>query len=225
MPRRHIVFATDHVYHILNRGVAKAPIFRHNKEYQRFLNLLSYYQIAEVSLSYSRYKQMSKSMREKHYKIITQSGSCLVDIFAFCFMPNHFHLLLKQTYKNGIHLLLRKIQNGYAKYVNFRHQRVGPLFQSMFKAIRVETDEQLLHVSRYIHLNPTTSYLVTREELKSFRLSSLPYYLGEIKSDLVTTTPVLSLAGKRSKYQEFVFDQVDYQRKLSQIEHLALEQT
>ena len=120
---------------------------------------------------------------------------------------------------------MRYIQNGYAKYINIKENRVGPLFQSAFKAIRITTDEQLLHVSRYIHLNPSTEYLVKTEKLLEYPWSSFPTYLDEKILDFhfVNPEPVLSFFKTRDLYKEFVFDQAEYQKELSNIKHLMLE--
>lgn len=93
-------------------------------------------------------------------------------------MPNHFHLLLKQTKENGISKLVANFQNSYTRYFNLKNERVGPLFQGVFKALRVKTDEQLIHVSRYIHLNPYSSSVIKSfEELKRYPWSSVEEYL------------------------------------------------
>ena len=110
-----------------------------------------------------------------------------------------------------------------AKYFNLKHKRIGPLFQSMFKAVRIETDDQLLHVSRYIHLNPSTSYIVDIEKLSAFHWSSFPEYLGERSSLFVNYEIILSLVGGKQKYKDFIFDQAEYQRELDKIKHLTLE--
>lgn len=72
-------------------------------------------------------------------------------------MPNHFHLLIKQTEQNGISEFVGKFSNSYTKYYNTKHNRVGALLQGQLKAVLIESGEQLIHVSRYIHLNPTSS--------------------------------------------------------------------
>lgn len=158
MPYRKVIFSNDEIYHVLNRGVAEASIFVSPKEYLRFLHLIDFYRFARPLLSFSHYNRLSQKGKEKFMENLKKKNSVLVEIFAYCLMSNHFHLLLKQIKNKGIPKMLANLQNGYARYFNLKHKRRGPLFQSMFKAIRVETDEQLLHVSRYIHLNPSSSY-------------------------------------------------------------------
>ena len=223
MPYRKIVFGTNEIYHILNRGVAQAPIFLSFKEYSRFLNLTDFYRYANSKICFSHYEQQPKEMKEKILETIRKNNPLLVEIYAYCLMPNHFHLLLKQLKENGISVMLSNLQNGYAKYFNLRYQRQGPLFQSMFKAVRIETDDQFLHVSRYIHLNPSTSYLVKTEELLSYKWSSFSEYLGERPAIFTNKKQIIDLIGGKRKYKEFVFDQVKYQQELEKIKHLSLE--
>jgi putative transposase len=104
-------------------------------------------------------------------------------------MPNHFHLLLRQLISDGV--FYTKIRHRYSKYFNQKNQRVGPLFQNRFKAISVENDEYLMHLSRYIHLNPLELIMPNWKKsnikdldqadsfLESYRYSSLPDYLGK----------------------------------------------
>ena len=223
MPFRKIIFVYNEVYHVINRGVAQAPIFLNQKEHQRFVDLLDFYRFAHPSLSFSHYTRLPLKEREKFMDDLKNKSSNLVEILAYCLMPNHFHLLLKQKEERGIPIMLANLQNGYAKYFNLKHKRIGPLFQSMFKAVRIETDDQLLHVSRYIHLNPSTSYIVDIEKLSAFHWSSFPEYLGERSSLFVNYEIILSLVGGKQKYKDFIFDQAEYQRELSNIRHLILE--
>ena len=95
----------------------------------------------------------------------------------------------------------------------------------MFKAVRIETDEQLLHVSRYIHLNPSTAYIVEPEKLGDYRWSSYLIYLNEDSMDHSFVNPeiILSFFKNRADYKKFVLDQAVYQRELDKIKHLIFE--
>lgn len=223
MPYRKNILVKDQVYHVFNRGVAGLPIFLGSKGYHRFLDLVAYYRFIDVPTSYSYFLKLPLEQRLATQKELAKSD-VQVEILAFCLMPNHFHFLLKQKTETGTTALISKIQNGYAKYHNTKNGRTGPLFQPMFKAVLIETDEQLLHVSRYIHLNPSTGYLVEIKNLTAHPWSSLNQYLGEfpgypfVKNDLV-----ISLFKDESKYKDFVFDQAEYQRELGKIKHLVLE--
>ncbi|MBA3723495.1 MAG: transposase [Candidatus Levybacteria bacterium] len=163
-------------------------------------------------------------MRTVRFDAIQQENNHHVEILAFCLMPNHFHFLIKQTSPDGITKFMRHLQDSYTKYFNITSNRVGPLYQSAFKAVRIESDEQLLHVSRYIHINPTTSYLVSIEKLHAYTWSSLPMYIGtELSYPFIATETIDAFFKSKDAYREFVYDQIDYQRELSKIKHLLLE--
>lgn len=94
----------------------------------------------------------------------------------------------------------------------------------MFKAVRIETDEQLIHVGRYIHLNPLTAYVVRDfENLDKYKWSSYSTYMGKLKSEMIDSSKILSYFSSIDKFIEFTKDQVTYQRELDQIKHLLLE--
>ncbi|MDO8498435.1 MAG: transposase [bacterium] len=156
---------------------------------------------------------------------LQKENDLLVEILAFCLMPNHFHLLLKQISEKGIINFMGNVQNSYVKYLNIKEGRIGPLFQSAFKGKRIETDEQLLHVSRYIHLNPSTSYLVEQEKFAEYPWSSLPIYISNSSTYNTFVNPRLILEFFKSgeKYREFLDDQAGYQQELANIKHLTME--
>ncbi len=222
MPYRKSPIVTLEIYHVFNRAVAGVPIFSSTKDFLRFLDLINYYRFKDTPVSFSQFKQIEKEQREEIFDRLVKVNNPQVEILAFCLMDNHFHFLLKQKLDFGIVKLISNLQNGYAKYFNIRTERTGPLFQPMFKSVRVVTGEQLLHVSRYIHLNPSTGYLVEIKDLESYKWSSLLSYTGEGKYPFVSTELILGLMSKK-KYKEFVFDQAEYQRELGRIKHLALE--
>jgi putative transposase len=136
-------------------------------------------------------------------------------------MPNHFHLLVKQVQENGISRLLSKLSNSYTRYFNVKHQRIGPLFQGSFKAIRIESEEQLNHLSRYIHLNPLIDYLV--KDLRNYPYSSYPEYLGLSDFNLCTRKAIIESFKSVKDYEKFVLDQEGYAREIKRMERLLLD--
>lgn len=139
-------------------------------------------------------------------------------------MPNHFHFLIKQEQEDGVANFLRNFQNSYAKYFNTKTERSGALFQSMFKAVRIESDEQLIHVARYIHLNPSTSYIVKGvQELEGYPWNSFAEYLSKHPPKIINKEKVLGFFKSLDEFKKFTFDQGDYQRQLESMKHLSLE--
>ncbi|KKQ34050.1 MAG: hypothetical protein US51_C0054G0003 [Microgenomates group bacterium GW2011_GWA2_37_6] len=137
-------------------------------------------------------------------------------------MPNHFHILVQQITNGGISKFLKLITDSYTRYFNTKSERVGPLFQGAFKAVRIENDDQLIHVSRYIHLNPLVSYVVREKDFLEYPWSSLRNY---ISGDFQFVNPEIVLANFKSPqdYLRFVMDQKDYGKELEKIKHLTLE--
>lgn len=224
MPGRKIPLVTNHIYHALNRGIASQPIFLTKRNYQRMLEVIWYYQNQNPPLSYSHLIRLPIKQKTEILKKLEKTKKFLVEIISLCLMPNHFHLLLKQTQKNGISIFMSNFTNSYTRYFNTKNKRTGPLFQGKFKAVMVETDEQLLHLSRYIHLNPYTSYVVkSLEDIEHYPYSSLPVYLGHSKANLFQKKIILNQFKNVESYKKFVLDQAKYQRKLEHIKHLLME--
>lgn len=162
MPQRKVAFFKDGHYHIYNRGSEKRTIFLEEKDYLKFL---------------TRIQENSKKF--------------CIDILCFCLMPNHFHLLLKQTSDASIISFMNTTQLSYAKFFNTKYQRVGPLFQGRFKAKLIETDEYLLQLSAYIHRNPLALFpdsgnlIDSRNQLlQNYPYSSYAQYLRTTKSKI-----------------------------------------
>ena len=139
-------------------------------------------------------------------------------------MSNHYHLLLRQIKDNGITEAVKLIQESYAKYVNTKDKRLGSIFQSRFKAVRIETDEQLLHVARYIHLNPLTSFVLSKkEDVHRYPWISFMDYINGYPRPFVSTELIHSFFKSKEKFIDFTLDQLDYQRQLEAIKHLIYE--
>lgn len=223
MALRKVILANKEIYHIFNRGVAKIPIFESSWDYQRFTELLDYYRFQNPPLRFSYFHRLPNSQRDTTWKNILKSSLPMVEIITYCLMPNHLHLLIKQITNNGISKFMANLLNSYARFFNTKYKRIGPLFQSNFKAVRIETNEQLLHVHRYIHLNPLTSLIVKKQEFEQYRWSSYRHYLGLTQSHFVDAKLILNQFKTLESYKKFLLDQADYQRKLHIIKHLALE--
>ena len=224
MPYRKIPLVNGEIYHIFNRGVAHQPIFLSDTYYQRGFEVFSYYNNLNPPVRFSHFARLPLSLKNQILESLNKDNQKLVTILAFCLMPNHIHFLLKEIREKGITTFMRKFQDSYAKYFNTRTKRSGSLFQSMFKAVRILPEEQLLHVARYIHLNPVTAFILKGlKELSDYPWSSYPIYIGKQSSDIISTSEVLSFFPSKDKFINFTEDQIDYQRKLDKIKHLLLE--
>lgn len=215
---------TGQVYHIFNRSIAKFEIFRNDSEYERMKGLLKYYQTEKPVLRFSIYAQRKRITEPAEINISGSEikiGSNLVDVIAYCVMPTHIHLVIKQLVDNGISTFMRKVLDSYTRYFNTKIKRQGPLWSGRFKRVLVDTDEQLLHLTRYIHLNPTTAYLVNSPQ--DWNFSSYNEFLNNIKEgeSLCRYSSLLDI--KPDSYKKFVNSRTDYQRTLAKIKHLLLD--
>lgn len=213
MPGRNHFLITGEYYHVFNRGVAKQPTFVSKRDYNQAVLSKDYYQYLKPPIKLSRYKELSENEKSK-LKLNMEAGKKLVEVICYVFMPNHFHFLLKQSTNEGISKFMSLFTNSYTRYFNTANNRVGPVFQGGFKSVPVESEEQLLHLSRYIHLNPYMTSLVSKKELESYPWSSLPQFL------------VKHFEFYRSKtysYRDFVLNHGDYARELKGIKHVCID--
>ncbi|MFH1601691.1 MAG: transposase [Candidatus Shapirobacteria bacterium] len=222
MPGRFLPLVTNYYYHVYNRGSNGQPIFLSKRDYQRFKDLLSYYQHSDHPGSYSKFLILKSEERQKILRNLSKEDIKYADIICYCLMPNHFHVLLKQNRNDGISKLMATVQNGYARYFNKKQDKFGPLFQGRFKAVLVNNEEQLLHLTRYIHLNPYSSAIVnTSKQLKNYPWSSLQEYLSNNQE--ICKKEIIISHNKSKNYKDFVFNRKDYQKELKKIEFLTNE--
>lgn len=223
MVRRLIPFVNGEIYHIFNRTIYGNIIFNSIRNCERAIETIKFYLPENNQIRYSQFLLLSKEDRNDFLKQIASSPR-IVDLISYCIMPTHFHLQLKQTSDNGITNFMRRFLISFTKYFNIKNGGEGPLFKNQFSSVRIENDYQLLHVNRYIHLNPYSSNIVKDlSELEDYSWSSLPEYLGKINENVCNKNVVLQNFKGISTYKKFIFDQADYQKKLKTIRHLIME--
>lgn len=216
MTKYQTSFYTNSIYHIINRGVAQQDIFRTPYDYQRFLDTMGFY------LDGAQSKKFSSISKKERRKIISSSSKDpFIEIIGYCLMPNHFHILARQLKDNGVSNFMRKFQDSYTRYFNAKNKRVGTIYQGKFKAVLIETDEQLFHVSRYIHLNPYAAKLTNYPE--KYPWSSYNSYLKNEKTKICNPEMIIEMIGSPEKYRKFVADYAEYARFLSEIKKFILE--
>lgn len=211
---RKDILVTGNFYHIFNRGVNKNDIFFSEKDYKRFITTAIHYKNFLHKFTASG---VYDPVSEKLGKIEKPK----VQILTYCLMPNHFHFLIKQLEEGGITWFMQRLSSSYVHYLNIKHGRVGPLFQGRFKNVLVDSDDQLLHLSRYIHLNPLVSNLTT--DLKKYTWSSYPSHISDHSDNLSEPEFILENFKTRSDYEKFVLDQADYAQSLEYLKHHILD--
>lgn len=222
MPIRKTPLVNDQLYHVLNRSINQEPILVRQRDCKRFFATFNFYRFENPPVRLSYFLARGVDQKKELITSWQKKAKKLAEIVSYCLMPNHFHFLLRQNANEGISRFLSLIQNSYTRYFNTKHQRQGHIFQGQFKAVRVETDEQLLHLSRYIHLNPYSSFVIkTLKGLENYPWSSFPEFLGK-RDGFCAKKIVLSHFSKINDYRKFVFDNADYQRSLEKIKHLTL---
>ena len=192
MARREEPLTNEEFYHVFNRGVDKQRVFSSDSDYRQAMLALDYYQYDNPPMKLSRYKRLTIDGKYSVRLKITSSNSQLVQIIAFVLMPNHWHFLLKQLTDNGISKFMSQFCNSYTRYYNTKHSKIGHIFQGAFKSVHIESQEQLIHLSRYIHLNPYVASLIQKSELSTYLWSSLPDYLAG-ESNTKDSQPILSI--------------------------------
>lgn len=191
-------------YHLYNRGVEKRKIFKDDQDYKVFLSYLKDYLEPKKTLQLQKQLANSEICWKEKDKILRllrlNNFHGEVNLMVYCLMPNHFHLLIKQKNEKTINSFMNSIFTRYTMYFNKKNKRVGHLFQGRYKAVLVETDEQLLHLSRYIHRNPA------RPGLEAC-YSSFGDYIGIRKTAWIDTKQILSHFSKTNpslNYKAFV---------------------
>ena len=160
MASREEPLVSGEYYHVFNRGVAKQNVFSSDSDYRQAILSLDYYQYSNLPMKLSRYKQLTLEGQREVKSKIEDLDSKLVQVVAFVLMPNHWHFLLKQIADEGVSQFIGQFCNSYTRYYNTRHSRVGHVFQGTFKSVHIESQEQLIHLSRYIHLNPYAASII-----------------------------------------------------------------
>lgn len=203
---RLINTAPGEYYHICNRGVNKQSLFHDRGDYIRFLFLILYFQSTFKIHHINRIVKDFVRTLGQHSVLAIESDVAkkrIVEVVAFCIMPNHFHLVLKETQENGIASYMQRILNAYAKYYNTKYQKSGHVFQGPYRIIHINDNEQLLYLSTYVHRNPREipKWLGREDE---YEWSSYQDFVIENRwRDLLLPDIVLGQFKSKEKYREF----------------------
>jgi len=219
MPAKHSIkeFVEGGYYHLYNRGVEKQKIFRDKQDYGVFLSYLKTYLVpkdekalrAVLASDTAGWREKNKAAKLLRLNNFFDDLALL----AYCLMPNHFHFLVHQKAEDTIDRFINSLGTRYTMYFNKKYKRVGPLFQGVYKAVLVGSDEQLLHLTRYIHRNPKVFYHGKKpasqgDALRSYEYSSYREYGALRRTNWVKPGEILDQFGKKGKmsYQAFVED-------------------
>lgn len=210
MPSKNEVksYRENSYYHLYNRGVEKRKIFIDSQDQTVFISYLRTYllpknttelqnKLANTKIGFREKDKIIKLLRLNNFNETAK-------LLAYCLMPNHFHILIYQTKADIIDQFMNSMLTRYGMYFNKKYKRVGPLFQGNYKGVQVRTDEQLLHLSRYIHHQALNSQGVPLQEPYP---SSYPNYLGKISQEWIKPELILAYFSKtipNLSYKNFV---------------------
>lgn len=221
-------YAENSYYHIYNRGVEKRLIFQDWQDYVVLLGYLKQYLLpkneeglrqflSDPNISYKEKDRILKLLRLNNF-------AEEIKLLAFCLMPNHFHFLVHQKSLDSIDRFMNSIGTRYTMYFNKRYERVGKLYQGQYKAVMVTTDEQLLHLTRYIHKQALALQGNAWERGIQEQPSSYLDYVGKRKTEWVHPEEVLKFFSKTNpklSYEAFVKQEENF----TVINRLILEET
>ncbi len=199
MPSRNVLKedAPDSYYHVYFRGGNKSRIFREPRDYEHMLKL------------FARYLSLEESKNSAGLSFPNYTNR--VELLAFCLMPNHVHLFLYQHGQHDMTEFMRSILTSYSMYFNRKYKRSGPLFESRYKASRISDDSYLMHISRYIHLNP--------RNWRDYEYSSLPYYLHQISDEWIDPKRIVELFDEPGRYLQFMEDYEEAKEMMDILKH------
>ena len=221
MQQRKDLLANDNYYHIFGRSIAKYVVFNDAEEYSRMLEILKLYRYVDLNYKYSRFNNFEIIKQNAIKRDLKKNSSFFIEIVAYCLMPTHFHLILRQIVDHGISTYIAKVLNSYSRFFNLKHKRLGPLWAGRFKSVLILNNEQLLHLTRYIHLNPTSAGLVKNPE--DWQFSSYLEYINHSdgQDKICSYDNVFDFSPK--EYLKFVLDRKAYQKDLSHIKRLLID--
>jgi len=217
---RKIIFSTDEFYHIYNRGTEKRKIFQDISDYQRFLKLLYLLNNTEAV----DVREVSEGLPFGEVFNLPR-GDQLIDVGAYCPMPNHFHLLVREKTGKGVSAFMLKLLTGYSMYFNKKYDRTGQLFEGTFKAKHLDDDNYLKYNFAYSHLNPIKlidsdwkekgiSDLATAKEfLANYKYSSYLDYLGVDRPEgrILNKEAFPEYFQNPKEFEDFIDDWLNYQ--------------
>ena len=181
MSRQSRTYSESKVYHIMFRGVNYQNLFEEKQDYQKL---------------YETILQIKEEMK--------------FEIYAYCFMSNHVHIVLKEKEYKDISLIMKRILTKYSRWYNIKYRRTGALIANRYKSIPVEVDEYFLHLIRYVHQNPIKAGMV--EKPGDYRYSSYIEYKN--KPILVDTRFVLEMM-EIKEFEEFHLDTEEMEFEVS----------
>ena|SRR3989344_3041842 len=201
------ILAEGEYYHIYSRGVRKNDIFHNQRDFTRFLFLILHcqgdYSHGNIGYAVTDFVKTGK-FRIQPDTVNRIISSRFVELVAFGLMDNHVHLAILEKREGGISKFMQRVLNAYAKYYNEKYKQTGHVFQGRFGRVHVSDNTQFLHLSAYIHKNPSDIGRWRGREEK-YPWSSLQDYVGENRwPGLLVPGRIMEQFDSPEEYQHFV---------------------
>jgi len=239
MPIKRPEIFIGEIYHVVVRAVEGVNLFLNKSDYLRMVHDLFEFNDENPAPSVFR-KNLNKPNGTRTVLVpLRQRRSLLVELLAFCLMPNHFHLLIKEIQEGGISRFMRKLGAGYGLYYNKKYNRSGHLFQGRYRVVHVKSEEQLQTAFVYIHTNPVSLIVpnwrergIPEDQLRKviefleekYRWSSYLDYLGKKNFPSLTSRDFLTrILGGKEGCREYVNTWLEHKKELRDLEKIALE--
>lgn len=218
---RYKTYVDNTYYHVYNRGVEKRQIFLDDQDYGVFISYLKFYLMPPPDQNNPRGPSPrlspAQQLSNHHNKI---------SLIAYCLMPNHFHLAIKQTNQDSMTNFVRALSTRYSMYFNKRYERVGSLFQGRYKAVLVDNEMQFLYLTKYIHRNPLDLPGYTPENLIDYPYSSYRNYAGATHQSWINPSDVIfhyKNCNSRYTYQHFVQESNEVSTEIETLGNITLD--
>lgn len=248
MPYRKVRLVNNEIYHIVARAIDNNTIFKNIDD--KYRGIFSIYEFNNAKQVVIRERRQARAKIKKEFKKIAKdlvdrdpvsvdsadSRDKLVEVLAFCIMPNHIHLLVRQIKDSGITKFMVKVGAGYGGYFNRKYSRRGPLFQNRFVAVHIENEEQLKVVFAYIHANPVSLIEPKWKEfgiknlkkciefLENYKWSSYLDYIGKVNFPSVTKRKfMLEMMAGEIACKNCIEDYLKYKGMIKEFDSYTLE--
>jgi putative transposase len=215
------IYIENTYYHVYNRGVEKRNIFLDDQDYGVFLSYLKFYLMPPQGPKDPRGPSPRLSPAQQ-----LSNHNNKISLIAYCLMPNHFHLAIKQYEIDSMTNFLRALATRYSMYFNKRYARVGSLFQGRYKAVLIDNDMQLLYLTKYIHRNPLALDGYTTKNLLDYPYSSYRNFTGIIHQSWIDPSDVIyrySGNNSHNTYQSFVEETKEISDEIETLGDLTLD--
>lgn len=201
MPYKNKVYRPqqDSYYHVYGRSLYENSLYSEHSDYVFFCYLLKKYLTPDFA--------EERIINGRKRNILANSVAGEVELYGYCLMPNHFHLLVKNIQRDGMSGFMKRVLTLYSGYFNTKYGRQGALLQGGYRAVPLVTDEQFIYVSRYIHLNPIKAKL--SKKAKDYKYSSFINYLEKKGPVWLVLHPRLLDATDYSEIESYLKDLED----------------